>query len=147
MLSDQLKVCLADTFALYLKAHFFHLNIEGTDFAQYHDFFGDIYEELHGAVDLLAELVRTTGAYAPGSLGRMKELTTISDEVRVLSGIEMIQELLADNAKITATLTQAYTAAEEVKNFAVSNVLQDRLTAHSKHAWMLRSFLKGPQHQ
>jgi len=32
-LVDQMKVVLASTFSLYLKAHGFHWNIEGPDFA------------------------------------------------------------------------------------------------------------------
>ena len=34
--------------------------------------------------------------------------------------------------------------AEKEKAFSYSNFLQDRLTAHAKHAWMLRA-IKGKQ--
>jgi len=58
-LIDQMKVVLADTFAMYLKAHMFHWNVTGPNFPQLHEFFGDLYEELHGAVDPIAEQIRT----------------------------------------------------------------------------------------
>jgi starvation-inducible DNA-binding protein len=32
MLADLLKTYLASTFAYYLKAHYFHWNVEGPDF-------------------------------------------------------------------------------------------------------------------
>ena len=142
MLIESLKIALADTVAFYVKAQNFHWNVEGSDFHEFHEFFGNLYEETQGAVDLIAELIRTTGAYAPGSLTRFKELTTIEDEERIIPVVEMLKILLLDNAKLIGSLTIAYNNAETDKNYAISNVLQDRLTAHAKHAWMISSFLK-----
>ena len=65
MLVDDVKRVQADTFALYSKAHFYHWNVEGPDFVQYHEFLGELYEELFGAVDPLAEHVRKLDSYAP----------------------------------------------------------------------------------
>jgi starvation-inducible DNA-binding protein len=45
-LIQQLKVILGTNFALYLKAHNFHWNIEGSNFPQYHSFL-DILYNLH----------------------------------------------------------------------------------------------------
>ena len=45
-LVNRMKVVLATTFALYLKAHNFHWNVEGPNFPQYHEFFGNLYEEI-----------------------------------------------------------------------------------------------------
>ena len=39
-LIEVMKKVLADTFALYLKAHNYHWNVEGPNFPQYHEFFG-----------------------------------------------------------------------------------------------------------
>lgn len=143
MLIESLKIALADTVAFYVKAQNFHWNVEGADFHEFHEFFGNLYEETQGAVDVIAELIRTTGAYAPGSLTRFKELTTIEDEERIIPVVEMLKILLLDNAKLIGSLTIAYNNAETDNNYAISNVLQDRLTAHAKHAWMISSFLKG----
>jgi starvation-inducible DNA-binding protein len=45
-LKQAAKVGFASSFSFYLKAHNFHWNVEGSDFKQYHDLFGDIYEEV-----------------------------------------------------------------------------------------------------
>lgn len=42
-LAEQMKVLLASTFSLYLKAHNYHWNVTGPNFGQYHEFFGDLY--------------------------------------------------------------------------------------------------------
>ena len=141
-LVEALKKAQATTFALYLKAHNFHWNVEGPDFAQSHDFLGDFYAEVFGAVDTIAELIRTLDAYAPGSLTRFKELSSIEDELSVPKGLVMIARLNGDNQRLLVVLNEAYRIAESQSKFGISNAIQDRITAHEKHGWMLRSFTK-----
>jgi DNA-binding ferritin-like protein len=47
MLSDDLKTLLASTYAFAIKAQYFHWNVEGSNFAQYHEFFGNVYQEIN----------------------------------------------------------------------------------------------------
>jgi starvation-inducible DNA-binding protein len=141
-LVEALKKAQATTFALYLKAHNFHWNVEGPDFAQYHSFLGDLYDEVFDAVDTIAELIRTLQAYAPGSFSRFQQLSTIEDELTVPKGLVMMARLYADNQRVIATLVDAYRMAEGLGKFGISNALQDRITAHEKHGWQLRSFTK-----
>ena len=141
-LVEALKKAQATTFALYLKAHNFHWNVEGPNFAQYHSFLGDLYDEVFDAVDTIAELIRTLQAYAPGSLSRFQQLSTIEDELTVPTGLVMMARLYADNQRVLATLIDAYRIAESQGKFGISNALQDRITAHEKHGWQLRSFTK-----
>lgn len=142
MLIESLKKVLADAFSLYLKAHYYHWNVEGSDFKQMHDFFGDFYQEVFVSVDKIAEQIRALDAYAPGSFKRFMELTDIEGEDRVLSSSAMLSQLLQDNTKYLNNLTIAYTFAEQDKQLGLSNFLQDRLDQHKKHQWMLKSFLK-----
>lgn len=138
-----LKVVLADTFAFYLKAHNYHWNVEGMDFPQLHSFFGSLYEEVWGAVDGVAEHLRTLDAYAPGSLSRFKELTTIEDELNIPAPAEMCRRLYDDNQKVLASIKAAFEAAEASGLIGLSDFLQGRSDVHQKHAWMLRSLVKA----
>ena len=140
---ETLKVALADTFAFYLKAHNYHWNIEGPDFAQYHGFLDGLYNEVWAASDAIAEHIRVLDAYAPGSFTRFKELSTIEDELKIPTGLNMLAKLEADNKKVIASLTAAYEAANAANQIGLSNFLQDRVDIHTKHGWMLRSFSKG----
>ena len=142
-LAEALKVALADTFAFYLKAHNFHWNVTGPDFAQYHSFLGDLWEEVFTGVDLIAEGIRTLDAFAPGSFTRYKELSTIEDELKIPAALDMLKKLSSDNEKVIASLKRAYELCEKHKHYGISNILQDRITAHEKHGWMLRSFRKA----
>lgn len=141
-LVSQLKIVQATAFALYLKAHNYHWNIEGPNFAQYHAFLDSFYNEVWGSVDAIAEHIRTTGAYVPGSLSRFKELSVVEDETNIPSASVMLTKLRDDNEKMIVELKKAHEAAEAVKAFGIINYLEDRIDIHFKHAWMLRSITK-----
>ena len=142
MLIDELKKVHADAFTFYLKAHFYHWNVEGPNFPQYHDFLQNLYQEVFASVDTLAELIRTLDSYAPGTLTRLKELTSIEETDDVPDGMTMMSRLLQENNILRASLLTAYTAADTTGEVGIANFLQDRIQAHEKHAWMLRSILK-----
>lgn len=139
-LADQMKKLLANTFALYLKAHNYHWNITGPDFAQYHEFFGDLYEEIHASVDTTAEEIRKLGSFTPGSLSRFLELSDIKDDGNIPPPTVMFLTLASDNDKVISNLYSARALADEIGAFGTVNYLEDRISTHEKHAWMLKSF-------
>ena len=142
-LVEQMKVVLASTFAFYLKTHNFHWNIEGPDFVQYHTYLGDLYGELWGAVDTIAEHIRTLNAYAPGSLSRFSQLSVVDDQINIPNSIKMLKELELDNNKVKAELVKAYNLAEKANELGLANFLQDRIDIHAKHGWFLKSIGKS----
>jgi len=141
-LIEVMKKVLADTFALYLKSHNYHWNVEGPDFKQYHDFFGDLYEELHDSVDHIAEQIRALDAYAPASFTRFSELSDIEDELNIPMCVEMARRLHSDNEIVLETLNVAYKLANQNDKQGLVNFLANRIEIHNKHAWMLRSIIK-----
>ncbi len=141
-LQEIMKKVLADTFALYLKAHQYHWNVEGQNFPQYHEFFGNLYEEIHGAVDPIAEHIRSLDAYAPGSFTRFMELTDIEDETTVPAGVEMARRLMTDNERVIATLNVAFKLATTMDKQGLADFIAGRIDIHNKHGWMLRSITK-----
>lgn len=143
IMGDKLKVVLADSFSFYLKAHYFHWNVEGANFPQYHKFFGKIYKEVFEAVDAIAEHIRTIDEYAPGSYKRFQELSTIDTIETVPDATAMAKTLLSDNDKVIASVVAAMVeAGNNPKYKGIENFMQDRLDIHNKHGWMLRATLK-----
>jgi starvation-inducible DNA-binding protein len=142
-LIDEMKVGLSTVFSFYLKAHYFHWNVEGPNFAQYHDFLGELYTEVFGSVDSFAEQLRALGSYAPGSLERFKEMSKIEDETNVPGATAMIRQLMLDNEIVIDQLNKINKLADDNNKKGLTNFIEGRLDIHSKHAWMLKSFLKG----
>ena len=79
-LISEMKVALATAFTYQLKAHYYHWNVEGPDFPQYHELLGKIYQNVHDSVDKFAEEIRALDAYAPGSYTRFSELSLVEED-------------------------------------------------------------------
>ena len=141
-LIQQLKVILGTNFALYLKSHGFHWNIEGANFPQYHDFLNGFYTEVWNQNDDIAEHIRQLDSYAPGSLERMLELADLEESQNIPMALAMMTELKRDNDRFIIHLRAGIVAAEQADEPAIGNFLQDLLGAHQKKAWMLRSIIK-----
>lgn len=139
-LVNEMKKLLASSFSLYLKAHNYHWNVTGPNFGQYHDFFGDLYEEVHSSIDTTAEEIRKLGAFAPGSYARFSELSVVDDELNIPKAEVMFQRLAADNDKVIQVLYAARTMADEANAAGTLNYLEGRIDVHEKHAWMLKAF-------
>ena len=142
MLVDNLKTLLGTQFAYYVKAHAFHWNVEGPDFAQLHEFFQAIYEDAYSAIDPMAEYIRSLEEYAPGSLERFQELSVMPGQTRVPRARLMIEELLSDSQRMVELLNETFAAAEAENKQDVANFMAERLSQTNKYAWQLRSFLK-----
>lgn len=141
-LRKALKIAFASEFAFYLKAHYFHWNVEGADFAQYHELFGTIYNEVYDTIDVFAENIRKAGGYTPGSFERFSMLSKIEDETNVPEALEMVSQLLADSDKLANLFGMVYQISEKYNEIGLSNYLAERQDAHRKHSWMLRATLK-----
>jgi starvation-inducible DNA-binding protein len=143
MLADALKTLLATEYAFSLKAQLFHWNVEGPDFAQLHEFFGNLYEEVYNnSIDKTAEYIRALGDYAPGSYERFSELTVIKGQIKIPRARLMIEELLANNTQLLELLNKCFATAEQENQQGIANFIAERIDAQQKHGWMLRSFLK-----
>lgn len=136
------KIAFASQYTFYIKAHYFHWNVEGIHFQELHSLFETIYVEVYGTVDEFAEKLRSLGAYAPGSNSRFSMLSYIDDETKIIPGEAMVAELLEDCDKMRRVIKLVYDIAEAEGEHGFSNFLAERLDAFAKHAWMLRATLK-----
>lgn len=138
-----LKTLLSSTVALKYKAHGYHWNVEGPDFSEWHDKFGEIYEALDDKIDGLAEWIRMMGGYAPFRLSRFAELSTIPETDISSDPILMATDLLKDHEASAMAFGQASIAAANIGQKGLENFLADVMTDHQKWAWQLRSSIKS----
>ncbi len=139
---QMLKAAFASEFSFFLKAAGFHWNVEGSLFPQYHELFGDIYQEVYGSIDTFAEQLRAARIYAPAAFETMDMISAVECQTEVPNGMQMTQELLADSDLMSEIFRAAYLAADQMGDYGLSNFFADRQDAHRKHSWMLRSTLK-----
>jgi len=139
--ADALSNVLADTFVLYLKTHNFHWNVTGPMFGTLHRMFEEQYNELWLAVDTIAERIRSLGFIAPGSYGEFTKRTYLHEPPSAMNANEMIAELLRDHETTARTARSALAVARTTVDAPTEDLLTQRLAAHEKAAWMLRSLL------
>jgi len=138
-LIEKLNKLLATTFAFSLKAQFFHWNVTGQDFSQYHSFFGNLYTEVYEAIDQTAEQTRAVNGTAYGSFTQYMSLSEIQCQTTVPALQEMVSILYRDNETIISVLKEVHEAAERYNERGLVNFLEGRMDTHKKHGWMLRS--------
>ncbi|MFT6105913.1 MAG: starvation-inducible DNA-binding protein [Rickettsiales bacterium] len=139
--SDYLKVALADSYVLYLKTQNYHWNVTGPNFQSFHTMFEGQYNDLFAAVDLIAERIRALGEKAPGTYAKYMELTNIQEGNEELDANSMVKDLSDSQDIIVKTLTNVLKEAQNVGDEVTAGMVTDRIEAHQKNAWMLKSSL------
>ena len=146
-LIENLKGLLGDAVTLKFKAHGYHWNVEGEDFAQYHALFEAIYSDIDESIDPIAENIRKLGDYAPYKLSRFAELTTLVETQVTSDPGAMAADLLADNEKVIVRLMDAFDVADQERQQGIANFIAERIDMHQKWSWQLRASIKpeGPE--
>jgi starvation-inducible DNA-binding protein len=129
----------ASTVLYYYKAHGFHWNLKDKDFFEYHGLFEKIYSEVYDSVDDFAEKIRTLQIDVPGSLAGLIAIAGISEQPGTPSKDSMVAELYNDGEALLVILKDAYNLCDLYSKFGFENFLAERIDAHEKHCWMLRS--------
>lgn len=142
-ISAGLSRLLADTYTLYLTTHNFHWNVTGPMFNTLHTMFMGQYTELWGAVDPIAERIRSLGHFAPGSYAQFGKLTSLPDvPVAPPKATEMIRILVAGHEAVARTARELFPLADAANDEPTADLLTQRLTVHEQTAWMLRALLE-----
>lgn len=141
-LIKSLKVLMSDVVTFYFMAHGYHWNVEGPDFSQYHGLFEDIYTDAYGSLDAIAENVRKLDDYAPFSLKKFSELTTVTFKDVEPTPKAMAKALLSANEEVIKTLNDAFKKASKADEQGIADFLAGRIDMHKKWAWQLRASTK-----
>ena len=134
---SQLRLILALSYHMYYKAHSSHWNVEGINFPQYHEFFGDMYEALFESIDSTAEYMRALGAKTPATLMDICDLLPDDSATEADSLTTMLASLSEANALMILHLKMGIDTAGRISEYALQNYLQDRLAYHQKIGWQL----------
>lgn len=141
-IANALSRVLADSYVLYLKTHNYHWNVTGKLFHPLHEQFEVQYSELAEAIDVIAERIRALGFRAPGTFKEYRELTSIEEDADQPDALEMVRRLVEGNEQLLRTAREALEPAKFGHDEATIDLLTQRLSTHSKVAWMLRSHLE-----
>ena len=139
--AHELSKVLADSFTIYQKTHGYHWNVRGPNFRGLHLLLEEQYNEIWTAIDEIAERIRALDEYAPMGHGALGNLTSIKDGDPTLASADMLKDLIDGHATTVATLKKAAEIADKAGDISTNDLCTQRITAHEKHIWMLRSTL------
>jgi starvation-inducible DNA-binding protein len=139
--TQRLFQVLADTYTLYLKTQNYHWNVVGETFYSLHLLFEKQYRELAEAIDEIAERIRALDGFAPGSFSEYMDLSRLESKVVPLTSAQMLRNLLEDHETLVVYLREAVAELGAGKEAGTVDLLIERLRAHEKMAWFLRSSL------
>ena len=141
-IAERLGTVLASTYALRIKTQNFHWNITGPNFIGLHLLLETHYKELDDAIDVVAERMRALGAIAPGGLTAFDDLSEIEDApAQPPTEKVMLETLMNDHVTVSELCTDLSTFADDAEDHATADLMNGRIEAHDKAAWMLRSHL------
>lgn len=139
---DSLRVVLADTYALMGQTHLCHWNVEGPSFFALHTAFEAQYTELFAAADEIAERIRALGAYSPGGLRSLADISGLNELDEQVHAEKMVASLVEDHSKLIKDAAKARDLAGEANDNETEDLMIARIQVHEKTVWMLKSYLK-----
>lgn len=137
--SGGLADVLSDTYALILKTHACHWNVEGPLFFSVHTLTEEQYTDMFDAADDLAERIRALGRLAPMHIPTIIETSVVNDFPPSPSAGQMCSALAEDHQRIAKRLHALIVVAEEENDAVTADLATARSAFHEKAAWMLRA--------
>jgi starvation-inducible DNA-binding protein len=133
-----LHTLLGNTVSVYFRAHGYHWNVKGINFAQYHKFFQKIYEDIHASIDDTAEWLRKLDVDADYQLIDFINNRDIPDAVvKPANAIQMVKELYAAVEALDECTERCLELATENDEQGLINFLGGRIDMLEKWEWQL----------
>lgn len=141
-ITDSLAMALSNVVEFYFSAHRAHWNVQGADFTEYHQLFEEIYEDVYGSIDPLAENMRKLGGFPP-SLSNMVGMAMVKDNSSTTDAAALANDLTAKNEALISMLKAVFEVAEEADEQGIANFIAERIDMHEKWRWQLTSSLSA----
>ncbi len=138
-IAEALAEVLSDTYALILKTHAYHWNVEGPLFYSVHNLTEEQYTDMFEAADELAERIRALGHLAPMKLSAITDTSIIADRQTTPSAGEMCSDLAQNHERVAHRLHALIEVAETNRDMVTADLATERSAFHEKAAWMLRA--------
>lgn len=148
-IGESLQNVLTNTYGLYLATHNYHWNVEGSQFVNLHKLFDEQYNELFQAIDIIAERIRALNEYAlpfegDEILGILKTTSNaMNKETKAdARATRMVHNLIEMNESVIESCQFAKNEAQIIVDDESENLMVERITAHQKALWMLKSIVR-----
>lgn len=143
-MKDLIKVLnkqVANFGVLYTKLHNFHWFVKGQNFFRLHDKFEELYDQVTGYFDEVAERILMLGERPVGTLKEFLEVTSIEEAKGNETDIEMVKATIADFKKINDELAEGLELAEKLGDDVTADLFTGIRSDLQKEIWFLETFI------
>jgi len=140
----ELRMLLADTFALYLKTKNFHWHMRGRHFRDYHLLLDEHADQIFAITDDIAERARKLEGNTLRSIGDIARNQRLQDnDQERVAPQKMLQEVLSDNRKLTGFLRNTHEVCARHNDVASTSLIEVWIDQAERRAWFLAEILEG----
>lgn len=137
---NQLQVYLSNLAVWNQKLHNMHWNVEGKLFFQLHEKTEDMYNEVFGQFDEVAELIKIKGKLPVASLAEYVKLATLKEvESKKFSTDEVVDIIMADLTALNELAREIRDEADKAGDFTVVMMFEEFVANFEKNLWFLRA--------
>ena len=141
-MNELLKTVLANHLIAYYRLSAYHWNVTGKDFPQYHDFFGELYEQYEDQIDILAEYIRIQGESVPYSIKEIYEYATLDEEEHSTLTLRlMLLGAKQVNDELIKSMVGLFDIAEAAQKQGIADYAAGMIDKYKKNNWMIQSCL------
>lgn len=138
-MSNNLGILLSDLFTVYVKTLNYHWHVVGPNFKVLHEHFEEMYGQLQGFIDEIAERIRALDEMAPATLESFLDMRQLADGDATNTDGEMVDDLIEDLQHLSKEMASIIREAEDGQDHATADLITGQLREIEKQAWMLKS--------
>ena len=137
-ISRELRVLLADVFALYMKTKNFHWHMTGRHFRDYHLLLDEHADQIFAMSDDIAERTRKIGGTTLRSIGGVSREQRLKDnDEEFVAPRDMMKELRDDNRQLTISLRAAHEICDKYNDVATASLIENWIDESERRTWFL----------
>ena len=137
-ITNELRLLLADVFALYVKTKNFHWHMSGRHFRDYHLLLDEQAEEIFAMTDDIAERSRKIGGGTIHSISDIARNQRLHDNNEdFVDPSDMLVELSADNQRLVRSLRSAHEICERHNDVATASLIENWIDETERRTWFL----------
>ncbi|HEY4312970.1 MAG TPA: DNA starvation/stationary phase protection protein [Pirellulales bacterium] len=137
-IAAELKMVLADVFALYVKTKNFHWHMSGPHFRDYHLLLDEQSDQIFAMTDDIAERARKIGGTSLRSIADIARHQRLQDnDEEFVSPRSMLTELCDDNKRLTKSLREAHEVCDRHNDVATTSLIENWIDETERRTWFL----------
>ena len=134
---------LSNLAILNVKLHNLHWNVVGVNFVQLHEYTEEIYDDIFGKYDAVAELLKMKGEMPLSRVSDYLANASIEEvEPKNFSAKEVLDILLEDLTKMNDLAKEIRDLADSEGDYEIANEFEDHIAGYNKYIWFIGSMLK-----